>query len=219
MGIELAGSNSQITNNLIHSNGGAGLATTGSGTGNLFSQNSFYANGTAGAALGIDLNGDGVTLNDSGDVDAGSNNLINFPAIQNAFVSGSNMVVSGWSRPGATLEFFLTDINEGSATTGDNQLGNTQDYGEGQIYIGSAVEGSGSDQDGTSSSYTDVDGNTDNTNRFQFSIPLPSGTVLGETITATATLSNSTSEFAPLMTLKVSTIITNRRITYRVNPN
>lgn len=219
MGIELAGNNSQITNNVIHSNGGAGLATTGSGTGNLFSQNSFYANGTAGAALGIDLNGDGVTLNDSGDVDTGSNNLINFPAIQNAFISASNIVISGWSRPGATLEFFLTDINEGSAATGDNQLGNTQDYGEGQIYIGSAVEGSGSDQDGTSSSYTDVDGNTDNTNRFQFSISLPPGTILGETITATATLSNSTSEFAPLMTLKVSTIITNRRITYRVNPN
>lgn len=219
MGIELGGSNSQILNNIIHSNGGAGLATSGSGTGNLISQNSFYANGTSSTALGIDLNGDGVTLNDSGDGDAGSNNLLNFPVIQSAFISGSNIIISGWARPGAILEFFLTDINEGTAALTDNQLGLTQDYGEGQVYIGSGIEGSGSDQDGTSSSYTDADGNTDNTNRFQFTISLPIGTVLGETITSTATLSNSTSEFCPMITLKASSVITNRRITYRVNPN
>jgi len=219
MGIELGGSNSQITNNVIHSNGGAGLATTGIGTGNLISQNSFYANGTAGDALGIDLNGDGVTLNDSGDGDSGSNNLNNFPVINTAFISGSNIIVSGWSRPGATVEFFLTDINEGTAASSDNQVGYSLNYGEGQIYMGSAVEGSGSDQDSTSSSYSDADGNIDNTNRFKFTTPLPSGTVIGETLTATATLSNSTSEFGPIIALKVSTIITNRRITYRVNPN
>ena len=219
MGIELGGSNSQVTNNIIHSNGGAGVATTGSGTGNLFSQNSFYGNGTSTAALGIDLQGDGVTLNDNGDVDTGSNNLLNFPIISTAYISGGNLMVSGWSRPGTTLEFFLTDINEGTATAGDNQLGFSTDYGEGQTFIAAAIEGSGADTDATSSTYTDIDGNTDNTNRFSFSLPLPSGTTIGNMVTATATLSDSTSEFSPMSILKVATVITNRRITYRVNRN
>ena len=75
MGIELGGSNSTLSFNIIHTNGGAGVATTGSGTGNTFTRNSFYANGTVQDALGIDLEGDGVTLNDNNDSDSGSNIL------------------------------------------------------------------------------------------------------------------------------------------------
>lgn len=219
MGIELGGSNTRIDNNIIHSNGGAGLATTGSGTGNLFSQNSFYANGTSSDALGIDLAGDGITLNDGGDSDSGSNTLLNFPIVSSAYLSGNSLIVMGWSRPGTTLEFFFTDVNEGTATAGDNQLGFSVDYGEGQTYIATRVEGSGDDSDATVSTFNDVDGNTDNTNRFQFALPLSPGTVLGEMITATATLANSTSEFSPMSILKVNSVITNRRITYRVNQN
>ena len=161
----------------------------------------------------------GVTLNDNGDSDNGPNHLLNFPIITSAYMSGSNLVVKGWSRPGTTIEFFATDINEGTATLGDNQLGMSTDYGEGQVYLGSAIEGSASDTDGGSSSYTDVDGNTDNTNQFEFSIAVPLILSTGEYITATATLANSTSEFSPFSTIKVQTVITNRRITYRVNPN
>lgn len=219
MGIELGGNSSQLNNNVIYSNGGSGLATTGTGTGNLISQNSFYTNGTIAEALGIDLNGDGVTINDSGDADSGSNNLLNFPIISTCYVSGNNMVLSGWARAGVTIEFFFTDINEGTASDGDNQLGLTQDYGEGQTYLGNGVEGSGSDSDTRSTSYSDVDGNNDNTNHFRFTIPIPSGSSVGEKITATATLANSTSEFSPMATLKVQSIITNRRITYRVSMN
>ena len=225
VGIRLHGDNSTISQNVIHNNGGAGLVLAGgSTTGNLITQNSFYTNGTAADALGIDLDendgvGDGPSINDSGDGDSGPNGLLNFPIIQTAFVSGTDLVIKGWSRPGATLEFFMTDINEGTASTGDNQVGLTQDYGEGQIYIGTVVEGSVGDSDGTTSSYTDADGNTDNTNRFQVSVPLPPGVVIGDLITATATLSNTTSEFSPQSVIKVATIITNRRITYRVNKN
>ncbi|MGB5553698.1 MAG: right-handed parallel beta-helix repeat-containing protein, partial [Flavobacteriaceae bacterium] len=224
-GILLDGSNSSISNNIIYSNGGSGLVLAGGNTfGNLISQNSFYANGTAGAALGIDLDasddiGDGVTLNDTGDTDNGPNGSINFPIISGAYTSGANLVIEGWSRPGATIELFLTDINEGSAIAGDNQLGQSTDYGEGQVYLASFVEGSGTDTDSTSSSYTDDDGNTDNTNKFKFSIPLPPGVTLGEFVTSTATLSNSTSEFSPMSIIKAYTLITNRRITYRVNKN
>ena len=224
-GIHLDGSNSSITSNIIYQNGGAGIVLGGGNTsGNLISQNSIYANGTDGDALGIDLDqadtmGDDVTLNDSGDGDAGPNGLLNFPIISAAFLSGPNLVVKGWARPGATIEVFLTDINEGTSTAGDNQLGLSTDYGEGQTYLGTAVEGSGSDLNTGSSSYTDADGNTDNTNLFEFRILLPGGVALGELITATATIANATSEFSPFSIIKVNTVITNRRITYRVNKN
>ncbi len=224
-GILLDGDNSSITNNIIASNGGPGIVLAGGNTsGNLISQNSIYANGTTADALGIDLDnsdavGDGVTLNDSGDSDNGPNGSLNFPVISVAYVSGSNLIVKGWARPGATIEFFLTDIQEGTAAAGDNELGLSTDYGEGQTYLGSAVEGSVADLDAGTSAYTDADGNTDNTNQYEFSIPITGSVALGYHVTATATLSNSTSEFSPFSIIKIRTIITNRRITYRVNPN
>ena len=224
-GILLEGDDSSISLNVLYANGGPGIVLRGgNSSGNLITQNSIYANGTTADALGIDLDdsnkmGDGPTINDNGDGDNGPNGLINFPIIESSYISGSDLIIVGWSRPGTTLEFFMTDINEGTATTGDNQIGLTQDYGEGQLYIGTAIEGSGGDSDAGSSSYTDADGNTDNTNRFQVSVPLPIGVTIGDQITATATLSNSTSEFSPQSIIKVATIITNRRITYRVNKN
>jgi hypothetical protein len=139
--------------------------------------------------------------------------------ISAAYIFGSNLVVKGWARPGTTLEFFFTDINEGTASAGDNQLGNQLDYGEGQVYIGTVVEGSGADLDSGSSNYLDIDGNTDTTNLFEFAIPLPPGTMSGEWVTATATFANATSEFGPITQIKVRSVITNRRITYRVNPD
>ena len=218
-GIILGDDDASVTGNIVHSNGGAGLEIVNNSSGNLISQNSFYANGTAGPALGIDLGQDGVTLNDNVDGDNGPNGLMNFPIISSAYATGTNLIVEGWSRPGAIIELFLTDINEGSASAGDNQLGMTTDYGEGQVYLATVVEGSGSDTRSGTSSYVDLDGNTDNTNRFKFSIPLPSGVVKGNFLTATATLANSTSEFAPQSIIKGYTVITNRRITYRVKKN
>ncbi|MEN8789639.1 MAG: right-handed parallel beta-helix repeat-containing protein, partial [Flavobacteriaceae bacterium] len=224
-GIHLDGSNSSITSNIIYQNGGAGIVLGGGNTsGNLISQNSIYANGTSADALGIDIDqadgmGDGVTLNDTGDADAGPNGAANFPIITAAFIEGPNLILKGWSRPGANIEVFLTDTNEGTATEGDNQLGMSNDYGEGQIYIGSAVEGSGSDLDAGSSVYTDADGNTDNTNQFHLQIPYTPSLDIGFRVTATATVANTTSEFSPVSIIKIRSVITNRRITYRVNPN
>jgi parallel beta-helix repeat protein len=222
-GIKLDASNSSISNNIIAFNGGTGIVLAG-GSGNLISQNSIYAHGTSANALGIDIDasgtyGDGVTLNDTGDVDGGPNGAINFPIIESAYKSGSNVVVTGWSPSGATIEFFLTDINQGSATLGDNQLGQSVDYGEGQVFLASLVEGSGSDTDSSTSSYTDDDGNTDTTNKFKFTFAISPTVILGSSMTTTATVANSTSEFSPFSMLKAYTIITNRRITYRVNKN
>ncbi|MDO6855291.1 Calx-beta domain-containing protein [Cellulophaga lytica] len=224
-GIKIDGNNAAITNNIITSNGGAGIVIAGGNTsGNLISRNSIFANGTTSPALGIDLDagnavGDGVTINDNGDADSGPNGLANFAVISNAFVSGSNIIVEGWSRPGATIELFLTDINEGTANTGDNSLGMVTDYGEGQVFIGSMVEGSSSDQFPNTSSYSDDDGNNDTTNKFRFVIPKPASVTVGNFVTTTATISNSTSEFSPFVVLKVFNAITNRNITYRIKGN
>ncbi|MGB5430021.1 right-handed parallel beta-helix repeat-containing protein, partial [Eudoraea sp.] len=224
-GILLDGSNSAISNNVIFSNGGPGIVLAGGNTsGNLISQNSIYANGTSSDALGIDLDdsddaGDGVSLNESGDSDNGPNGLLNFPLFEIVTTDGANLIIQGWARPGAIIELFKTDISEGTAASGDNELGNSTDYGEGQTYLATVAEGSAGDLDGSSSSYTDADGNTDNTNKFRFSIPLPGGASVGNWLTATATISNSTSEFSPISEIRVRTIITNRRITYRVNGN
>ncbi|WP_245224963.1 Calx-beta domain-containing protein [Pseudozobellia sp. WGM2] len=215
MGIIVNGSDANINQNLIFSNGGEGIVVTNGNT-NTISQNSIFANGTNAPSLGIDLNRDGVTLNDNGDGDSGPNGLNNFPIISGAYISGTNFIVEGWSRPGATIEVFLTDISEGTATAGDNQFTFTTDYGEGQEYLGSFIEGSANDSNSQSSSYDDVDGNTDNTNKFKFSIPLPSGAAFGKFVTATATIANTTSEFSPQSVIKAYTLITNRRITYRV---
>ncbi len=222
-GIRLNASNTVTSNNIINSSGGSGIRLTGgNASGNLISQNSIFANGVTADALGIDINNNGVTINDSGDGDAGPNTSLNFPIFESASVSGTTLTVVGWSRPGATIEFFVSDISVGTAAVGDNQVPNTlnQDYGEGQTFIGSEVEGGVNDTDPTTNSlYNDVDGNTDTTNKFQFSITLSTPVPVGSTITATATISNSTSEFGGIYTVGSATVITNRKITYRVRRN
>ncbi|GAA4108436.1 hypothetical protein GCM10022393_04530 [Aquimarina addita] len=218
-GIHLTGNNTTITNNRIHTNGGSGIALEGGNTnGNLISQNSIYANGTVSDALGIDIGNDGVTINDNGDTDNGPNGSLNFPVFESITIQGTILKIIGWSRPGATIELFLTDISQGTASIGNNQLGLSQDYGEGQIFIGSVVEGSVNDSDGSSSAYNDPDGNQDNTNKFNFSITLSNTIPLGTLLTATATIANTTSEFANTFPVRTGTLITNRRITYRVTP-
>ncbi|AXT60803.1 sodium:calcium exchanger [Aquimarina sp. AD10] len=222
-GIELTQNNSTVTSNVINNNAGAGIIVTGGNTsGNRISQNSIFANGTTTPSLGIDINNDGVTINDNNDSDNGPNTTLNFPIIESATIRGTTLRITGWAGAGATVEFFLTDINQGTAAAGDNQIAGpsgavSRDYGEGQEFIISAVEGSIDDTDSTVSNYpTDVDGNTDTTNRFDFRITLGTTIPRGSMLTATATVANSTSEFGNGFMVTAATVITNRRITYRV---
>ncbi|MFP2997664.1 Calx-beta domain-containing protein, partial [Spongiivirga sp. MCCC 1A20706] len=201
-GISLNGANNTVSGNVIYDNAGAGVQVSGT-TGNWITQNSIYGNGTLTPSLGIDLfpgadtdNVDGVTINDTGDGDAGTNNLLNFPVFERVVVDATTLEIKGWARPGSIIEFFISDISTGAASAGDNQLGLTQDYGEGQTYLATLTEGSGDDLATGTSVYADADGNGDNTNEFEFSIPLPSGVTSGTLITATATIGNSTSEFS-----------------------
>jgi parallel beta-helix repeat protein len=180
------GSNNTITGNTITANQGDGIIVN-TGTGNTFSQNSIHANGELGIDLGGAEQGDGVTVNDAGDTDTGANDLLNFPVITGAFLSGGNLLLSGFARPGSVIEVFIAAPDP----TG---------FGEGQTYLVTLTEGSAADADATTSTYTSpVGGNnvgTDTTNKFQFTIPTPAGVSLGTVLTASATLAGSTSEFS-----------------------
>jgi parallel beta-helix repeat protein len=101
-----------------------------SGTNHRITRNSIFGNNV----LGIDLYPPNmVNANDAGDVDTGTNNLMNFPVITG--IGDDRMSVSGTLDSGATgpitVELFLNDV---AHSTG---------YGEGQTYLGSAVVADG----------------------------------------------------------------------------
>lgn len=221
-GIRILTGNSSITNNIINNNGRAGITILGGSTENLISQNSIFSNGVFEPSLGIDIDNNGVNLNDLNDADVGPNERFNFPIIETASIRGTNLIVSGWARPDAIIEIFISDLNNGINNPGDNAIGAgiTLDYGEGQTFLGTVIEGV-NDSDNSVSSYNDVDGNTDNTNRFRFAINIPPELLVGNYITATATNSNtnSTSEFGPMTAVRQAVVITNRRITNRATGN
>jgi hypothetical protein len=136
---------------------------------------------------GIDVGSDGVTLNDLGDVDG----FLNFPVITAAEVSGGDLVVTGFGRPGIALDLYLSTP----------AIGPLVGYGQGEQYLASLVEGSAADQDSTSGSYgpEPVGGvlvGNDATSRFRFALPLaslPPEVQTGSLLTAVAL--GSTSEF------------------------
>ncbi|RZL10805.1 MAG: DUF4347 domain-containing protein, partial [Rubrivivax sp.] len=110
--------------NTIAGNTGAGIAVA-SGTGNLFYRNSIHSNG----GLGIDLENDGVTSNDTNDGDGGANYRNNFPVITSALNNGTVTKVTGsleWfaqAQP-VYIEFYASPVADASG------------HGEGRTYLG-----------------------------------------------------------------------------------
>jgi parallel beta-helix repeat protein len=208
-GIDLASTSSTISGNIINGNYGAGVLVESGSTTNTISQNSIYGNGTivsaSGAAasgeIGIDLltssdtahtgTSKFITPNKSAGTGTGGDSLLNFPFIDSAYISGASLIVTGYARPGATVEFFVADASPASG------------FGQGKTYFASAVEGSASDSDSTFGIYNGpgVSIGTDTTNRFRFIIAKGS-TSAGSVITASATLAAyGASEFGPNFTV------------------
>ncbi|MCP4425900.1 MAG: CSLREA domain-containing protein, partial [Chloroflexi bacterium] len=112
-----------IEYNDIYDNNGDGIRITG-GSGAL-TGNYIYNNG----GLGIDLGGDGVTVNDPGDPDSGPNDFINYPVIirsmpndeYGTFVEG---IYNGLPDSDYMLEFFYNYTCDPSGFgEGENSLG------------------------------------------------------------------------------------------------
>jgi uncharacterized repeat protein (TIGR01451 family) len=153
--------------NLIAYNFSDGVSVTFSAIRNTIVGNSLHSN----AGLGIDLEGNGVTANDTGDADSGGNDVQNYPVLAYAASDTNNLAVIGTLNSGANqtylIDFYANDTLD---TTG---------YGEGKTYLGRTQ--------------TTTDGSGNATVEFNLN-PAPA---FGQFITATATTTNgSTSEFS-----------------------
>ncbi len=136
------------------------------GTGNEIRLNSIFSN----AALGIDLGGNGVTLNDSAG-HTGPDDYLNFPVITAITNAGGVTTVSG-SLDSTHSTTFAVDFYTLSSI-------NASGYGEGRYVLGSATLA------------TDATGHAD----FVLQFPTPAGGAVFATATATDPGGN-TSEFS-----------------------
>ena len=147
---------------------------------NEISANRIFANG----GLGIALDNDGVTANDSGDTDSGPNQLQNYPVIAAASSDGvASTMVTGTLNSAANttfrIEFFASEACDASG------------YGEGEDYLG----------------YADV--STDGNGNVSFSAELAAGAAEDSVLTATATDPNgNTSEFSACTAIEVTSSAT-----------
>lgn len=208
-GFLVGGSGSLLDRNVARANYGAGFLVPSAAQNNRILRASTSANGTItnlGAAtptgqIGIDLlaaadnqirgTAPFRTLNDPNDADAGGNALTNFPIIQTATVNGATLDVTGFARPGASVELYLVATDPSG-------------FGEGVTYLATQVEGTGSDVDTGTGTYgpaavNGVAQGTDTTERFRFTVPLsslPVAPTQADSLTATATVGTATSEFA-----------------------
>ena len=154
--------------NTIAYNGSNGVWMGGAlTTRNAVLGNAIFANG----GLGIDLNANGVDLNDTGDGDAGSNNTQNHPVLSAAMRNGAGSVNFAGSLNGAASTLYRIEFFASSAV-------DPSGYGEGERYLGS----------------TNV--TTDAAGNVVIGVTLAAAVAVSENITATATdPSNNTSEF------------------------
>jgi parallel beta-helix repeat protein len=177
-GISLQGGGNRIEANTIADNGSDGVdifsATGDTITGDTITRNSIFSN----ANLGIDLNGDGVTLNNCcGHL--GPNDYENFPVLASALGSADQLVVTGTidtpNPQTITVELFANPV----PTPGGDPFG----YGQGAIFLGTTTPAPNG----------------------SFTVTLPSvapGTVISATATDAA---GDTSEFAKdIVTLPAS---------------
>ncbi|MEE9597348.1 MAG: choice-of-anchor Q domain-containing protein, partial [Acidiferrobacterales bacterium] len=165
--------------NIIAFNGRDGVEIQGTSTGITISGNSIFSN----AELGVDLNSDEVSSNDTGpphDIDGGPNNTQNFPITTSAVWDGVNTVVTGTLNSTASSSFDIEVFS--SAVCNGDTLGAPQvdPYGEGETYRATdAAIPTNASGDGT----------------FSVTIPVD---LTGQFMAATATdtAANDTSEFS-----------------------
>jgi len=167
----IGGTEAGAGNTIAYNSAQGILIRNNDATGNSIRGNSIYSNGAPGSALGIDLAGNGVSLNDSEDADIGPNQLQNFPDLSEALTSLSTVTISGRlsSTPSHDfeLDFFASPSRHASG------------YGEGHDYLGSLAV------------------TTDAAGEAAFTVSMPRNVPVGWFATATATDGNgNTSEFS-----------------------
>ncbi|MBC7797143.1 MAG: carboxypeptidase regulatory-like domain-containing protein [Pyrinomonadaceae bacterium] len=178
--------------NTVAFNGDSGIGlSSDAGNGNLIDPNSIFSN----AGLGIDIGENGNTPNDLHDVDAGANNLQNYPEIVSKRIINNELIVnfkvdsapanSAYGANGIYVEFFKADSS-----------------GEGERFLGFDF-------------YTVAEYN--NGSPVAKEINLGDVSILGITasdkLTSTATdANNNSSEFAPLSVTTAANVTISGRI-------
>ena len=145
------GDGTAANGNLVAFNGADGVAITGESTNVRVSANRLRLN----EDLGIDLNADGATLNDEGDVDAGANGSLNFPVLTQVRYDGESVVVEGIVGDGARVELYAVEPD-------------VSGYGEADRFLGAGTEGGGEDTDTSTGSYDLPNAGADTAERFRF---------------------------------------------------
>ena len=179
-GVHIASSanNNFIEANTIANNTGDGVTVTSTaiGVGNIIWENSMHSND----GLGIDLGDDGVTANDTGDVDSGPNFLQNFP---------TNITFA--TRDDVASVSFTLEVTVSRRYIVDFYSCDSSSSGEGKRWLGStrALGSASEERTFTASTFRGQIGD--------FTAP----TATHITATATDTLLNATSEFAPCVAL------------------
>jgi hypothetical protein len=92
--------------------------------GNAVLGNRIYGNGS----LGIDLGDNGVTINSTGGPNSGPNDLQNYPVLNSARLSGSDLIVTGMLNSVANTTFRIEVFASDSAYSNG--------YGQGEQFLG-----------------------------------------------------------------------------------
>jgi CSLREA domain-containing protein len=176
--------------NVIAGNVGTGVLVAAGATGVTIEGNAIFANGL----LGIDLSSaavgtsDGVTPNDPGDADTGSNNLQNFPVLTSAELTTFGQLTVKGSLNGTANGTFRVEL---FANIGTDPSG----FGEGQTFVNAA------------NIPTDSGGNV----LFNIIVAFAPGVSSHQFITATATdlVAGDTSEFSASVVVTTPTTVVN----------
>jgi hypothetical protein len=129
------------------------------------------------AGLGIDLNNDGPTSNDAGDADQGANTLQNKPVLASA-KNAKTTTITGKLNSTPTKTFTVHFYSNPSGNEGKKFIG--------QKFIGQKFI------------------TTNGSGNVSFTFSPASKVAVGQTITATATDTNNTSEFSAARTVASS---------------
>jgi CSLREA domain-containing protein len=181
-GLTTVGGTDSAAANRIAFNGGDGVAVTGNIDGQLIHTNSIVSNGGTEGDLGIDLGGDGVTANDTGDADIGPNDFQNFPVLTSVTDESFGVRVRGslQSTPNTSfrLDFYVNDACDDSGN------------GEGDAWIGWAEQST----------------NGSGTLNIDTGEGLTASVSPGDVVTATATGPAGTSEFSACRQVAADTV-------------
>lgn len=120
------GDGAQIKDSIISNNTDTGITITGENSSVSFQNNSIYNNG----GLGIDLGGDGVTANDSGDLDIGPNGLQNYPWISGSYTEDTSTYIDYHLY--TSVGYYKVDFYY-------NKSKDSSGYGEGRTYLCSDI--------------------------------------------------------------------------------